>query len=66
MEKTVDSIQDGMISKNSEKIKLFEEEKGKRLAYTRKLRNLGFNDKDYQLDFERVWHKIRDRAAHHN
>lgn len=65
MEKAVDSIQDGMISKNPENIKLFEEEKGKRLAYTRKLRNLGFNDKDYQLDFERVWHKIRDRVAHH-
>jgi len=66
MEKTVDSTQDGIISKDPEKKKLFEGEEGNRLAYTRKLRNLGFNDKDYQLDFERVWHKIRDRTAHHN
>ena len=66
MEKTVNSVRDGLVSETPDKTKLFVDEKGEPLRFSKQLRNLGFNDKNYELNFDKLWHKVRNDIAHRN
>lgn len=71
MEEVVDAITEGIIIKSPEKKKLFRKESGSRLSYPLQLRSLGYefcqkNKNIMQLNIDTLWHKVRNKIAHHN
>lgn len=71
MEESVDAIVDGLLLKYPNKKAAFRNEENRPLPYPRQLRNLGYKyrsgDEDKEkLTIEDLWHKIRNKIAHHN
>ena len=72
MEKIIDAIEEGMITKDAANSKLFRKQDGKSERYPEKLRNIGYkldaknaNIKN-QMTLERLWHELRNDIAHRN
>ena len=66
VEETVDSIADGITSRDPTMVTLFKNERGGRLPYPKQIENLGYScQNEKQLDLDSLWHRIRDPIAHH-
>ncbi len=68
MEEVIDAITEGILDEDPKKKTLFRNERGFRLAYPLQIKNLGYEfcqDK-MQLTVETLWHRVRNKIAHHN
>jgi hypothetical protein len=71
MERTIDAIADGIISRNPEKRDLFRRPDNSPQRYPKQLEALGFkldlakNKKNEQVTTEALWHDIRRNIAHY-
>jgi hypothetical protein len=71
MEKVVDTIIEGIVSKVPEKEVLFKTEEGRRQRYSLKLKKLDYkfilnHQKDNTFNVNILWHEVRNDIAHRN
>jgi len=71
IEKLTDELIERIIHTNSSREKDFRNDDGKWLSYPKKINKLGFSYKGQIIDDKEfsekiMWHKIRNRIAHHN
>lgn len=68
MEKIIDAATDEIIARKPEKRSLFFKNDGRRIPYSDRLKNLGFeySAEERLFDIDILWDKIRNKIAHHN